>query len=575
MKHILIGLVLAAFIALPATAQTPRSAKESFDIQHKMQDTYDTRIIPNMGLKLSGMFSVWYLLGEPVINCTARWHNPTVLQVIMDDGSRVLSEPGETEMWNLMLMAQFPNTDKKARRLTNGGGAHLSIFCDAGVVAQSGHDGFNVAGSPAWDKFICATPNKVDPRYNAQVDRKAKDSCAAIGGDWLPAAEAKKVAIKGVKVNEVSVLSVELSAGGTQRRAEKMLWRKKSFENKYAKAQDLKARLSKKGLNKGIAAAQRIYTTTSGTGRYPTAAQLDEMNSLLDALRADLQGDVADFSADWRDRDQALVSAQLERVAKVDRNLRQRDAELAAYRARLTELAKNAPEGPQNPLEDYIVAEHTLEPFFKPYSSNQGLKNKSGRVVVEPKKGRYKPLIGKSGTKYDFYIGDMDNFTRTYWIVDKNGIRQGQEFYRGYPRFHEELGLISFASGDEHSNRAYLTVYSLAEKRVVFSSEQTPITDSYRNKRELRTRDRNGRSGTWHRDYGMDISRITLAGRAVIYGLAKGLYPYKFDKECNASTEKGDTEGVMPAFMYDLETSRLLRPEEHLCVPNPTVDWLN
>ncbi|WP_417459265.1 hypothetical protein [Kordiimonas sp.] len=573
-----IMLVLAALLALyahEAGAQVPKRASKDYAINHKMQNVNDTRIQPYSSLELSGSFKVWYLLGEPVVNCTARWGNPGVLQVILDDGTRILSEPGEEEMWNLMLMAQFPNPSKEARRLTNGGGAHLSVFCDAGVVAQNGRNGFNVAGSPNWDKFICATPKKVNTRDMFDIDRKQKDQCASVGGDWLSSAAAKKVAIAGLKIDEVMVLSVELSAGATLRRAEKMLWRKKSFDRKYAKAQDLQARLAKKGLNKGIDAARRIYNTTSGAGSYPTTAHLTEMDRMLDALRTELRDDVADFNDDWRARDRELVAAQLERVAKIDRTLREREAELVTYRNILTEMAKDAPKGPLNPLEEHIVTEHTLTTFTKPYSRNHGLKNKSGHVVLEPKQGRYKPLEGKSGTKYDFYIGDMDNFSGAYWIVDKHGKKLGLDLYRGYPRFHEELGLVSFATGDEHSSRVYLSVYSLAEKRVLFNSWQTPIGDAYRNKQKIRTRGERGEANTWSRDYNMDISRTMIEGRSVIYGLTNGLYPYKFENECTATTEKGEEQGVMPAFMFDLEANRLLRPSEHLCVPNPSVKWHN
>jgi hypothetical protein len=393
-----------------------------------------------------------------------------------------------------------------------------------------------------------------------------------VGGRWLSPAEAKNAAVAGLNIDEVMVLSVELSAGDTLRRAEKMLWRKKSFDRKYAKAQDLQVRLAQKGLNEGLDAARRIYNATSGSGTYPTAAHLDEMDSLLDALRAELRDDVGEFNDDWRARDQALVSAQLERVAEIDRSLRARESELEAYRTMLAERAKNAPDGPRNPLEEYIVAEHTLEPFSKPYSGNHGLKNKAGHVVVEPKKGRYKPLVGDSGTQYDLYIG-ADNFPNAYWIVDKHGNRLGLESYRGYPTLHEELGLISSAIGDDYSDRAYLSVYSLVEKRVLFDSQQTPIGDAYRNQQLIRTRDQSGKTNTWPRDYQMRLSRNTIAGRSVIYGLANRIYPYKLENECTAITEEGEKQGVMPAFMYDLETNQLLRPSEHLCVPNPTAGW--
>ncbi|WP_262689814.1 hypothetical protein [Kordiimonas aestuarii] len=570
--RMLIMLLFAVLLALPAQAQVPKRASKDYAITHRMRNVEDTRIQPYAGLELSGSFKVWYLLGEPVVNCTARWTNPGVLQVILDDGTRILSEPGEEEMWNLMLMAQFPNPDKQARRLTNGGGAHLSVFCDAGVVAQNGKNGFNVAGSPNWDKFICATPKKVDTRDMFDIDREQKDQCASVGGDWLSPADAKKAAIAGLSIDEVMVLSVELSAGETLRRAEKMLWRQKSFAFKQSRASAMLSRLSQKNQPAAIGFAQRQYDLNSKASK-PSQQDLKNYDAFISQLQTAL-GETGP-TREWRDKQQALVGAQLERVADIDRALKAREAELVAYRNILTEMAKNAPEGPTNPLEEYIVEEHTLTTFTKPYSGDHGLKNKSGHVVVEPKQGRYKPLVGKSGTKYDFYIGDMDNFSKTYWVIDKHGRKLGLDLYRGYPRFHEDLGLISFAIGDRHSRRAYLSVYSLAEKRVLFHSEQTPISDTYRNKQQVRTRGERGEANTWTRDYNMDISRTMIEGRFVIYGFTNGLYPYRFENECTAKTEKGEEQGVMPAFMFDLEANRLLRPSEHLCVPNPSTDWHN
>ncbi|WP_417452203.1 hypothetical protein [Kordiimonas sp.] len=569
----LIMLVFTVLLALPAQeagAQVPKRASKDYAIRHQMENVRDTRIQPHSSLELSGSFKVWYLLGEPVVNCTARWTNPGVLQVVLDDGTRILSQPGEEEMWNLLLMAQFPNPDKQARRLTNGGGAHLSVFCDAGVVAQSGRNGFNVAGSPNWDKFICATPKKVNTRDMFDIDREQKDQCASVGGDWLSPAEAKKAAIAGLKIDEVMVLSVELSAGETLRRAEKMLWRQKSFAFKQSRASAMMSRLSQKNQPAAIGFAQRQYDLNSKASK-PSQQDLKNYDAFISQLQTAL-GETGPTS-EWRDKQQALVAAQLERVAKIDRALREREAELAAYRALLAELAKNAPEGPKNPLENYIVEEHTLTPFFKPYTNNHGLKNKSGHVVVEPKEGQYKPLVGKSGTKYDLYIGDMDNFTNAYWITDKHGNKLGRDLYRGYPSFHEELGLISFANGDEHSSRVYLTIYSPAENKVIFDSAQTQIDGIYRNSQRINTRDNQGKSNTWSRDYGMRIYTKPVDGRQLIYGYTRGLYPYKAERECTAKTEEGEVEGVMPAFMYDLEARRLLPVAEHLCVPNPMATW--
>ena len=566
------AILMAAILTSAAHAQAPKSISQEFSIRHKMQDTYDTRIQPHSGLELSGKFKVWYLLGEPVINCTARWTNPGVLQVVMDDGTRVLSEPGEEEMWNLMLMAQFPNPDKSARRLQNGGGAHLSLLCDAGVVAQNGRNGFNVAGSPAWDKFICATPNKVDTRYNARINRQEKDVCASIGGDWLSSADAKKVAIAGIKIDEVMVHGVELSAGETLRRAEKMLWRQKSFAYKRTKAQDLQTRLAKKGVNKGIEAARRINTATAGVGTYPTAAMLEGLERVVETLRAELADD--SFAADWRDRDRELVSAQLTRVAEIDRTLREREVALDRYRQQLENLAKDAPTGPANPLEDYIVAEHSLIVFTEPYKSGQGLKTRSGRIVAQVG-AIYTPVVGESGTKYDFYIGRRSGSGDGAWVMDRNGNHVGAEVFYGGAKFHEELGTVSFLHGLRNRSEAFLAVVSLSDGKVLFTTQQTPIKGAYLNTQRVVMRDHRNRADSWARDYEMETFRKVINGRLVAYGITDGIYPSKLDRECTAKTEKGDENGVKPAFMYDLESNRLLTVSEHLCVPNPTAHWRN
>lgn len=335
--RLLISLLASLWLALPVHGQTPKPAKANYSITHKMQNTYDPRLQPYSGLELSGTFNVWYLLGEAAVNCTARWENPGVLQVIMEDGTRVLSEPGEEDMWNLMLMAQFPNPDKKAKRFTNGGGAHLSIFCDAGIVAQSGNNGFNVAGSPNWDKFICATPKKVDPRYTFDVNQEATDNCGAIGGDWLSPAEAKQVAIAGVKVDDISVLSVELSASATLRRAEKIRWRKTSHTFKQSRASSLLSRLRTKNQQQALGFAQRQYDLNTKANN-PGPQDLKNYDDFIKQLESAL-GET-DPTREWRERDQDLVSAQLDRIREIDNALREQDSKLTRYQKELSEQMK-------------------------------------------------------------------------------------------------------------------------------------------------------------------------------------------------------------------------------------------
>ena len=566
--RLLISFLACLWLALPVHGQTPKPAKANYSITHKMQNTYDPRLQPYSGLELSGTFNVWYLLGEAAVNCTARWENPGVLQVIMEDGTRVLSEPGEEDMWNLMLMAQFPNPDKKAKRFTNGGGAHLSIFCDAGIVAQNGNNGFNVAGSPNWDKFICATPKKVDPRYTFDVNREATDSCGAIGGDWLSPAEAKQVAIAGVKVDDISVLSVELSASETLRRAEKIRWRKTSHTFKQSRASSLLSRLRTKNQQQALGFAQRQYDLNTKANN-PGPQDLKNYDAFIKALENALAENGP--TTEWREKQRSLVSAQLERVEKVDRSLRVRDAELVGYHDRLANLKASEPEGPKNPLAEYIVETHSLEPYYKGYKGTRLRNIRTGEIFQPTKEhfsGSYKGLVGDSGTKYDIYVGRRHGFEHGF-LVDKNGKRLSSS-YGGYPQIHEELGIISFLRGDGQRDRASLAIYSLVEKSELYDSFKSPISDAYRNKQLLRHQNPEGSSYTLPRDRYMVGYRARINGRLFAYGLSRSNPGYSYRSECTAKTANAEVPGVMPGFMFDIEANRLLPPSEHLCVPNPT-----
>ncbi|WP_025898057.1 WG repeat-containing protein [Kordiimonas gwangyangensis] len=426
MTRLLIALILS-LTSLTANAAGPMSTSKSFDIRHK---TLDRIIQSNSSLEISGTFKVWFLLGEPVVNCTASWNNPGISQVVLDSGTRVLAEPGEEDLWKLMLMAQFPNTNKEARRLHNGGGAHLSLFCDAGVVAQNGRGGFNVAGSPSWDKFICATPNKIDTNYTFDVERREEDLCTSVGGEWLPSAAAKQVALAGIKIEDVMVHSFELSNGDTLRRAEKHLWRMKSYEHKEAKAASIMERIRATG-DRGTYVAndlqRRFYGAKERDSRL-SAEGLRKMDDYIEAAYAELEalqtGARAEVAASWEARDKALVANQLERVAKVDTAIKQRDAEVDAYVAMLDERAKNAPAGPQNPLENYIKPSQSLTAYRgRETQYDYGLKDQSGRFVLEARFKNIRPFGEAKGGYFDLYeVQDNRDLAHD---LDLGGVRYG------------------------------------------------------------------------------------------------------------------------------------------------------
>lgn len=311
-------------------AAVPNSTSKNYDISHSAQDYQDIRFQPYSQLQVNGNFKIWYLMGEPIISCDALWKNPGITQIVMEDGTRVLSEPGEEHLWNLMLVAQFPNSNKNARRLHNGGGSHFNVFCDAGVVAQDGRDGFNVAGSPAWDRFICSTPNKVDTRYSYNVNLSEDDHCKAIGGEWLPSSSAKHFVINNdINIQDIMITSFELNNGDTLRRAEKMLWRKKSFAHKKAKANDLKNKLKNINHAMGVDADRRINTALLHVESYPSYEKLKQLDEVIETLDTKLPSN--SFNSNWRERDRKLVANQLKKIELINKKIEARNSEQSKY----------------------------------------------------------------------------------------------------------------------------------------------------------------------------------------------------------------------------------------------------
>lgn len=592
MTRLLIALILS-LTSLTANAAGPMSTSKTFDLRHK---TLDRIIQSNSSLEISGTFKVWFLLGEPVVNCTASWNNPGISQVVLDSGTRVLAEPGEEDLWKLMLMAQFPNMSKDARRLQNGGGAHLSVFCDAGVVAQNGRNGFNVAGSPSWDKFICATPNKIDTNYTFDVERREDDLCTSVGGEWLPSAAAKQVALAGIKIEGVMVHSFELSNGDTLRRAEKFLWRMKSYEHKSAKAASIMERIRATG-DRGTYVAndlwRRFYGAKERDSRL-SAEGLRKMDDYIEAAYAELEalqtGARAEVAASWEARDKALVADQLERVAKVDTAIKQRDAEVDAYVAALDERAKNAPKAPVNPTAQYVVDKPTLTDFQRVANSRYGLQDASGRVVVE---ARYRNVLPPSlvtlpnGERkyYDFYmlegyqnefppeipVGFMGTTQSTTWLVNGKGEKvtpRTSAKYYSFRLFAETGGIVV---GINRHDANMQVLYSIPEQKLIFNPATDKPTAAQMNTSEIRLRHKHsGRAVTLPRhDVREARARHALLDGQPYYYLTRDLAAHYADYtgECRAKTEDGEVDGIYPYIMFDINARRLLNANEFVCVP--------
>ncbi|WP_020397851.1 hypothetical protein [Kordiimonas gwangyangensis] len=584
MTRLLIALILS-LTSLTANAAGPMSTSKSFDIRHK---TLDRIIQSNSSLEISGTFKVWFLLGEPVVNCTASWNNPGISQVVLDSGTRVLAEPGEEDLWKLMLMAQFPNTNKEARRLHNGGGAHLSLFCDAGVVAQNGRGGFNVAGSPSWDKFICATPNKIDTNYTFDVERREEDLCTSVGGEWLPSAAAKQVALAGIKIEDVMVHSFELSNGDTLRRAEKHLWRMKSYEHKEAKAASIMERIRATG-DRGTYVAndlqRRFYGAKERDSRL-SAEGLRKMDDYIEAAYAELEalqtGARAEVAASWEARDKALVANQLERVAKVDTAIKQRDAEVDAYVAMLDERAKNAPAGPQNPLENYIKPSQSLTAYRgRETQYDYGLKDQSGRFVLEARFKNIRPFGEAKGGYFDLYevqdnrdlAHDLDlggvryGSRKVTWVAGPDGKRLTPRF----PASHlARIGLFEASGG----MLAFIVeghlpiIYSLPEERVVLNPFTNRPSGAEVNSQPLAMM--NG--GTLDRTSKLADPQYyvrKIGDRFYAYSKPWGSQYNRPKPVCQSTHGNGTTEpGIYPTYVYDILAERYLTVEEFPCVSN-------
>ena len=379
---------LVSLLVFTQPAQAQQLARQTLAYEASYRPEARNFLAPSMvPLKFDGQFAIWYLLGEPVVNCTGRWLNSDQLSVKTPGGDTIVAQAGDAEAYNLMLVAQAGAPDADSRPMGERGG-HVAAFCDAGVVAQNGDDGFNVAGSPNWDRFLCRLNAKfrIVDGGDGRVDREAEDDCQAIGGSWYSAEEAKGLIRGGLTFEDVRVKSVEVNAGEAIKRHEKALWRDTSFAHKAAKATALGERMGPASPG-GAAAAQMVSAMRiKKGGQAPSPSLLQDFDHQLADLQAELQ-DPAAFAADWRPKDEALVRGQLARVRAIEPALLAAEDRLARYRVRLEREAKDAPRAAPDAMEKYLTRD--LEVFGD--HSVCGFRRPGGRVVVGP------PTTGNSG----------------------------------------------------------------------------------------------------------------------------------------------------------------------------------
>lgn len=330
--------VLCVFgFAAAATAQNLRTVNMRYEASYNppAKDYLAASLIP---LKFDGRFEVRYLLGEPVVNCTARWQNNHQLSVNTPGGDVIIAQPGDVEVYNLMLVAQLWDPARDKKRYGDKGG-HIAAFCDAGIVAQNDSNGFNVAGSPNWDKFLCNLPSKFTPSLPSAfaAEKKQGDLCEEAGGTWFSAEAAKKIARESLKFEDVTIKSLEVNTGDAIRRYEKAQWRDKSFAYKESKAIAIGQRLKQKSPGSTVAGTQVSQMRLKKAGRPATPNLLKDYDSTLSSLQNMLQ-DGAAFAAQWREKDEQLVREQLVHIRAIEPNIMREEAKLTEYRKLLEGL---------------------------------------------------------------------------------------------------------------------------------------------------------------------------------------------------------------------------------------------
>ncbi|WP_417665686.1 hypothetical protein [Pseudidiomarina sp.] len=171
-----------------------------------------------------GRFTVSLLLGEPVVNCVTRLNSIRDGQTLPSEGYPLYMDDEDVEVYNLNLVAQVRDPQVNYGTRTVYGITFFAVFCDAGIVGNGRRGGFNVAGSPNWDNFICGLPTYYKAPFRGAVQADGKDKCLALGGKWLDATTAKKLITDGLQFNEVSIYGFQNNVSRYVRNYEKYRW---------------------------------------------------------------------------------------------------------------------------------------------------------------------------------------------------------------------------------------------------------------------------------------------------------------------------------------------------------------
>ncbi len=495
MRFVLIAFCTALALLSAAAADGLTRKSWNYEAGYSPEDADDLSFYSLMdSLQFEGRFQAWFLLGEPVVNCTARWVNAqNAMNLDVNAGAddrKFLARPqaGEIEVYNVVVVAQAP--DPRDATFGRGSAKYIAAICDAGIVAQNGRDGFNVAGSPSWNEFLCAMPSVYSGVFDENRDISAKDRCRAMGGAWVSETDAKKIAREGLKFDRFEILSAEVTGAAVIRRIEKQAWREDSAAFKRRRTEAFSARLQDgtlEGVNRQIGFVQSLPPLPQEN---PSTEQLKAYEDAYQAAIEASGADDAGFKEEWRAKERALVEKQLDHMRNKAADVGKQEGALARYRADLEKRAENAPED-ADPMKEYRTA--SLIPYKDGYYC--GLKRPDGSIAVQATyidgsfeiNGDYyrcgMKLWANGSPRIEFgayvmmkphkkqYYHNGEQYSKNRYLVDlwnDDGRPIVQGVFADYalilPRF-EEFGLIVFR--DPYGYDQELTLYSLPLQRVL------------------------------------------------------------------------------------------------------------
>lgn len=446
------------------------------------------------GMQFDGNFRIWFLLGEPVVNCTARWvssSSRTMSIRVGDDTSLETAQDGEVEVYNLLLAASWP--DPRDTQYGNGSAKSIAAICDAGIVAQNGRNGFNVAGSPSWDEFLCALPDAA-----VRLKHTDDDICKAMGGQWLDAASAKEVAVKGLIIANsggrmlgpderahddvsVTVLTGEVSGMGIAKRVEKGLWREKSASYKLERTAAYFTRFaSRPGEGSADTASRKVAAMNSLPTlprEDPSTAELKAYEEAWQAMLGQTGGADAAFEKEWREKEKTLVGETLARVKVIDKAASQEEEAFARYDAELQKLKENEPKS-LDPMAAYRTTTPLIEYEDKIGRRNRcGFKKQDGSIVIRAELidclrapdgyGLYTGMVSRNDDTA-YYSGCSDHACGL--VLDQEGrtlVRfDVSNMTASFSEAYLKYGLIYFIGSRYGGAR----LYSIPEQRYLFDT---------------------------------------------------------------------------------------------------------